>query len=155
MEKKINTKRSHEQSAPGSQLIPGRMRHRLSIRMSAVIILIVLLACSTTYFSVQRYLPYISPSDVCFSRNGVALGDRKTCQQATTQPLEEISMQLGYVARTPWTWARLFRQLTDRCHQACQKNTDCSYYILQTYQQKNVQYIERPAQISGACLIYK
>jgi hypothetical protein len=151
---KNDTKVSGEPMDSVQQPISKRIRKRLSVRFNIMIVLTVLLASSTAYFSVQRYLPYISPADVCFSRNGVALGDRETCRQAMTRPLQEISMQLGYVARTPWTWAKLFRELADRCHQACQHETECSFYILQTYQKKNVQYISRPAQISGACLIH-
>lgn len=108
----------------------------------------VLFACAATYLAVQRYLPYVSPENVCFSRNGVALGGPEACRQASPQALLEAQSATGLTARTPWTRAKLFRDVVRRCWQICQKELDCSFYTLRP------QKIGAP-QTGGLCVIYK
>ena len=108
----------------------------------------VLFAGAAAFLAVQRYLPYVSPDNVCFSRNGVALGGPETCRQASPQRLAQHLLAYQYFGRLPVGWAKLSREIVHRCRQRCQEIPDCSFYIL------------RPAEfrtnwISGNCIIHK
>ena len=123
---------------------------KASIWLKVISPLTVLFACVAAYFAVQRYLPYILPENVCFSRNGIAIGDEEACKHASASiALEERAMELGLTAWTPWTKAKLFRDLVNLCKMTCAKDAQCSFYLLR------VPKHGRLAQISGNCLTYR
>lgn len=111
-----------------------------------ITVLTVLFALSTVYFAAQIYMPYVYPVDICFSRNGVALGDEEACRQATpTLALEERSVGMEGTARTLWGIAALFRDLADECRQECLKKPDCSFYFLRSILRgDDIMYLSMP-----------
>ena len=132
----------------GVQMEKKRSVWRRRFGCGAVTILMVLFACTAAYLAVQRYLPYVSPENVCFSRNGVALGGPEMCRQASPQVLSESKLVTGFQAWTPWTWAKHFREVVHRCSKKCDELQGCSFYILRPT--RSIEY-----QIGGGCVTYK
>ena len=90
-------------------------------------VLAFLLLLSTALCAGWVYYPYAFPDDVCFSRNGVAVGELVDCREISGQLLEEISEGTpGFLdlAKT--------RDWLAACQESCRSRNDCSFYVVRS-----------------------
>ncbi len=126
----------------------------MKTRRFTLIGVVVLLAGLSGYLGWERYSPYIFPLDVCFTRNGVAVGNEADCRQASPGPHIFEGVMGGPSGEFPWETVEYNGQLADGCRQQCEKNRNCSFYVLRSVPRQGVVYlIGDPG--NGLCILYR
>lgn len=75
----------------------------------------------------QRYYPYVFPEDVCFARNGVAVGSLGDCIEMSSLALAQISEGAADFSNQNGTSDWLLA-----CQRQCRNRDECSFYVLRT-----------------------
>lgn len=96
----------------------------MSLRSKAIAATIVILACTTIISLARQHYPYIYPADVCFTKNGVAVGALEACMENTGQTLAEFTINWEMHGE------RERRDSPKICQRLCQEYEFCSYYAL-------------------------
>ncbi|MCP5100735.1 MAG: hypothetical protein GY943_34735 [Chloroflexi bacterium] len=101
------------------------------------------------------YYPYFYPPYTCFTRNGIAIGDKQTCRQASTGAVLEAATGTDYNTKTrlPWIKAEIYRKYTNQCRKMCLDTKLCSFYFYQSKQHELPNDFHH--EIFGLCTVYQ